>query len=89
MRLIDADVLPRHGKRGGLVRWQDIEKAPTVDAIQIDWIKEYIRTHPASTDIYFKWMIDEWKEEQKKSYFPKGFFSKERPLAKGEEDETD
>ena len=27
--------------------------------------------------------------EQEKQYFPKGFFSKERPLAKGEEDETD
>lgn len=27
--------------------------------------------------------------DKKKSYFPKGFFSKERPLAKGEDDETD
>ena len=43
-----------------------IEAEPTVEAIPIDWIKEYIRTHPASTDIYFKWMIDEWKEEQEK-----------------------
>ena len=31
MRLIDADALPRHGKRGGLVHWKDIENAPTVD----------------------------------------------------------
>lgn len=26
---------------------------------------------------------------KEKQYFPKGFFSKERPLAKGEEDEAD
>lgn len=32
MRLIDADALPRHGQRGGLVHWKDIENAPTVDA---------------------------------------------------------
>ena len=32
MRLIDADALPRHGQRGGLVHWQDIENAPTTDA---------------------------------------------------------
>ena len=44
----------------------EIEAMPTVEAIPIEWIKEYIRTHPASTDIYFKWMIDEWKEEQEK-----------------------
>lgn len=31
MKLIDADSLPRHGKRGGLVNWYDIEKAPTVN----------------------------------------------------------
>ena len=39
----------------------------TVEAIPIEWIEEYIRTHPASTDIYFKWMIDEWKEEQEET----------------------
>ena len=27
--------------------------------------------------------------DKKKTYFPKGFFSKERPLAKGEEDGSD
>ena len=31
MRLIDADALPRHGQRGGLVHWKDIENAPTID----------------------------------------------------------
>lgn len=35
MRLIDADELPRHGQRGGLVHWKDIENAPTVDAVPV------------------------------------------------------
>lgn len=35
MRLIDADKLPRHGGRGGIVHWSDIEKAPTVDAVHV------------------------------------------------------
>lgn len=33
MRMIDADALPRHGRRGGLVFWGDIENAPTVDTV--------------------------------------------------------
>lgn len=33
MRLIDADALPRHGQRGGLVHWKDIENAPTIPAV--------------------------------------------------------
>ena len=33
MRLIDADILPRHGNRGGLVRWSDIEEAPTTEIV--------------------------------------------------------
>ena len=34
-------------------------------------------------------LLTDWQTEQEKSYFPKGFFSKERPLAKGEEYGTD
>lgn len=30
-RYIDADALPRHGNRGGIVHWKDIEEAPTAD----------------------------------------------------------
>lgn len=30
MRLIDADALPRHGGRGGIVHWKDIEESPTI-----------------------------------------------------------
>lgn len=45
MRLIDADALPRHGQRGGLVHWKDIEDAPTIDIVRCkeckwaDWYK--------------------------------------------------
>lgn len=35
MRLIDADMLPRLGQRGGLVHWKDIKDAPTVDAVEV------------------------------------------------------
>lgn len=51
MRLIDADALPRHGNRGGLVHWKDIEDAPTVDAVKatMPW------TNPDGTET----MLDE------------------------------
>lgn len=32
-RYIDADALPRHGQRGGLVHWKDIEDAPSIDLV--------------------------------------------------------
>ena len=30
-RYIDADALQRHGQRGGLVHWKDIEDASSID----------------------------------------------------------
>ena len=45
MRLIDADKLPRHGGRGGIVHWSDIEKAPTVDAVPVrhgEWTRHVL-----------------------------------------------
>ena len=33
-RYIDADALPRHGQRGGLVHWKDIENAPSIDIVR-------------------------------------------------------
>ena len=33
-RYIDADALPRHGQRGGLVHWKDIEDAPSIDIVR-------------------------------------------------------
>ncbi len=31
---IDADALPRHGQRGGLVHWKDIADAPSIDIVR-------------------------------------------------------
>lgn len=42
-RYIDADALPRHGQRGGLVHWKDIEEAPTIDAVSVVRCKECVR----------------------------------------------
>ena len=71
MELIDRDKIPyvqdvTYMKDFDFAYRYEIEAMPTVEAIPIEWIKEYIRTHPTSTDIYFKWMIDEWKAEQEK-----------------------
>lgn len=41
MRLIDADTLPRHGKRGGIVHWKDIENAPSIDIVRCGECKWY------------------------------------------------
>lgn len=45
MRLIDADSLPRYGKRGGLVNWYDIKKAPTVELIRCKDCKHWEQSH--------------------------------------------
>lgn len=34
-RYIDADKLPRHGNRGGVVYWRDIEAQPTADVVEV------------------------------------------------------
>ena len=35
MRYIDADKIPRHGKRGGECYWQEIEQLPTADVVEV------------------------------------------------------
>ena len=40
-RLIDADALPRHGQRGGIVHWKDIEDAPSIDIVRCKECKHY------------------------------------------------
>ena len=43
MRYIDADNLPRHGNRGGIVYWRDIETQPTADVrenVRGEWIED-------------------------------------------------
>ena len=34
-RYIDADKLQRHGNRGGVVYWRDIEAQPTADVVEV------------------------------------------------------
>ena len=69
-RLIDADTLPRHGKRGGVVHWHDIEKAPTIDAIPIEWIEKYVESCHGMFKEDMRWieiMVSWWKAEQEKT----------------------
>ena len=40
-RWIDADALPRHGQRGGIVHWKDIEDAPSIDIVRCKECKYY------------------------------------------------
>ena len=45
-RYIDADKLPRHGNRGGIVYWRDIEAQPTADVrenVRGEWIEDNSR----------------------------------------------
>lgn len=42
-RYIDADNLQRHGNRGGIVYWRDIEEQPTADVrenVKGEWIRK-------------------------------------------------
>lgn len=50
MRLIDADALPRFGRRGGLIHAKDVDNAPTVEAIPIEWIKKHIENDRLSAE---------------------------------------
>lgn len=34
-RYVNIDDLPRHGKRGGVVYWRDIEAQPTADVVEV------------------------------------------------------
>ena len=44
-RYIDADKLPRHGNRGGVVYWRDIEKYPTADVVEVVRCEDCIHNH--------------------------------------------
>ena len=41
-RYIDADALPRHGQRGGLVHWKDIAEAPSIDIVRCQDCKHWV-----------------------------------------------
>ena len=40
-RYINADKIPRHGQRGGIVHWKDIEDAPSIDIVRCKECKHY------------------------------------------------
>ena len=42
-RWIDADALPRHGQRGGIVHWKDIEDAPSIDIVRCGECKHWCK----------------------------------------------
>ena len=57
---------------------------------QIDHLKKVQKLWSISyTDEEKNQILQDLTQKHRKQYFPKGFFSKERPLAKGEEDEAD
>lgn len=42
---------------------------PTVDAIPIEWIEKYVESKTAllgDSELWMKWMIDDWQKEQEK-----------------------
>lgn len=41
-RYIDADNLQRHGNRGGIVYWRDIDAQPTADVVEADKVQKEI-----------------------------------------------
>lgn len=72
-RLIDADALPRHGNRGGLVRWSDIEEAPTTEIVYCGdckysgaWFGHTMKCKRFNVliDEKFFCAMGEWREEE-------------------------
>lgn len=68
-RLIDADKLKEKafGGRRGLINTSDLDNAPTVEAIPIEWIE--MRIAPLYWTVEGRkiqevayWLIDEWEE---------------------------
>ena len=45
----------------------NINEIPTVDAIPIEWIKEWATRYPELvSETTFAWMIEDWRKEQEK-----------------------
>lgn len=69
VRLIDADALRRevqqiafHGN-GGILTVMAINKAPTVEAIPVEWVETYMQRFTPITQWAFKGMIRVWREK--------------------------
>lgn len=46
-----------------------IDNLPKVDAIPIEWIEQYVKSKTAllgDSELWMKWMIDDWEKEQEK-----------------------
>lgn len=44
-----------------------IDNLPTVDAVPIEWIEQYVKSKTAligDSELWMKWMIDDWQKEQ-------------------------
>lgn len=75
MRLIDADALKAKafGKRKGLVHVADIDDAPTIDAIPVEWIKDRLNkmlkgTASAESCFTIQVMLVDWQKEQEANH---------------------
>lgn len=80
MRLIDADALPRHGQRGGLVHWQDIENAPTINAVPKQHLVNWAHVTRCKDCIYWQdnnngYPVDDCKWKQDETPDPEDYCS--------------
>ena len=71
MRLIDADALeirdvsPAYGMVVMGVTINDIDDAPTVDAITVEWIKQrMLNVEDTMLGVAYSVLISEWEDEQ-------------------------
>ena len=78
MRLIDADKLKRLYPQTpqpmpSIVMGSEIDNAPTVEAIPIEWIKEWFNTKmknallPRNYELICSWIIYDWEAENEAS----------------------
>lgn len=68
MRLVDADALKdkAFGGRKGLVHSSDIDAAPTIDAIPVEWLIDRAND-PERAPLYRRYaqmLYEEWQKEQ-------------------------
>ena len=72
VRMIDADALntydisPCDGFTVIGVTEEDLHLAPTVDAIPVEWIEEYMNNHMCKFSdrwMAMDWMLNDWRKE--------------------------
>ena len=70
MRLIDADKLKYHFYVQRYVHAYDIDKAPTVKAIPIEWLEMFMRRYKIEGNDEYKllhFMVTEWEKWEKEN----------------------